>query len=575
MIKSIFKELFSSFKGEAKLLTLFALPGTLLAAFGYWRVYGLSGALLTVGLAQKYCLEFFFLASALYFLHFFGFRKKWFYITLMFIYMVCNMADFTLLLYFKERFGLKYLSTLDTGADFNFFKDWRLIALFIFVLLFCWLPVKKYLKNISKPQAFFKFAPAVFLALFFAFVPFYNLLSAPKNFYAKYMLAPSVAYILKGVLARGQKPLFELTPAAAPLAEKYALFAPAPANPAPQEYERIILLTVEALSAKFINSYNPGVPPEASSAFDALIKENPAALVATGALSTLYGLSIIYAGHPNALLSYKNSYPLSLVKMLGRAGYKTAFLRGAAEDYMDEDLHLRAAGFEENYGKKYFSARAAYKDYIGWWGLTDRKLFDYALEYLKEHKGERVFVNILTLDTHVPLGRPDYFDQQYPPYPAKKAYARRSLAQAFFRLNHDLGLFIDNLKREGLLDEKTLLVVTGDHPFYENVNIRRLVRPYKAEYDWLPVIFAGNAPEIVPDSRASQADIAPSILYLLGLEKPRAMFGKDLFHAHTRALFDIKEDYLKVSDAAGTKVMPLTTKKNKGYVDLAATFLEK
>lgn len=574
-LKDIISEIIYIFKSEFWLLVLLSLGGVFLAWFGYLRAYELSFSLVVVGLAQKFLLEFFFLGTVLYFLHFLGIRKKWVYVLLMFAYMVTIYADIALLLYFKERFGSKYLTTLDLGADMAFIYDWRFLLLLFITLNFCFWPVKILLKNITRPQALFKFLVSALLMLFFGLVPFYALLTPPKDFYAKYMLLPSPVYILKGVLAREPKARFELSPAAEAEAEEYGLFPASAEPPFKERYTRIILITVESLSAKFLHSYNPEVPPSASSVFDELIANFPSTLVHPGGLSTLYGLSIIYSSHPNARLVYENKYPFSFVKTLRAADYSTIFLRGAAEDYMNEDVHLAEAGFDEILGQKFFKGREIYKDYINWWGLTDRKLFDFAAYYLKEKKNEKVFMNILTLDTHVPLGRPDYFDQDYPPYPQHPAYAQEGLARAFFRLNHDLGLFIERLSRDGLLDEKTLIIITGDHPFYENFNQRKLMPEYTPDYDKLPLIFAGaSRVEIFPHEFASQTDVAPSILYLTGHPVPRGVFGKTLFKPAERTLFQVKEDYIKVSNSLGVQTAALNDKKERGLIDLMNTFLE-
>jgi phosphoglycerol transferase MdoB-like AlkP superfamily enzyme len=279
-------------------------------------------------------------------------------------------------------------------------------------------------------------------------------------------------------------------------------------------------------------------------------------------LSTLYGLSVVIIGHPNAELSFKNGFPLSFPRILKDNGFKTAFIRGAKEDYMNEDKIFNSAGFEEIYGAKYFARQAAYSPFVAWWGLTDRKLFDFAVEYLKRHKNDKVFINLMTVDTHVPLGRDDYLGQEYPalngkniPEDITNLYKNVNMARAFFRFDYDLNLFIENLKKEGLLDGRTLLVITGDHPVYANMDAGILFKDYKPVFDELPLILITEKPieeRAAGGNLLSQQDIAPTILALAGFAAPRGMFGRSVFENAPRAAFNVKDGYALITASDGS-----------------------
>ncbi|WP_428897607.1 Phosphoglycerol transferase MdoB [Parelusimicrobium proximum] len=578
LIKAVLGEFKSTLRENFIFTAVMALPGLAVAVFGFYQLGVFDAPTVLAGGLQKAVCEFLFIFCIISFMYLIGLRNK-FIIALFFLaYIVCAAADWVLLFYFKERFGAKYFSTLDAGADFSFFTDWRVILLCLGMLLYAALPVKFLLKKMSKPKALFSFAEGGILLAVISFIPFYNLLPPPSDFYAKHMLAPMPVYLAQTALIKQRPVLTELNDYTAPLAGKYNLFKHDAAPEAQSKYDRVIVLTIESLSVKFINKYNANVPANASPALSSLMSNYPSTSVKTGALSTLYGLSILFSGHPNAKASYLNAYPLSYVKMLRSEGYETVFLRGAKEDYMDENIHFREAGFNTILGQYFFEEKDDYKDYISWWGLTDRKLYQYAVEYLKENKNKKTYLHILTVDTHVPVGRLDYMGQEYPPLPDTAAYAKPSMAAAFARADYDLGLFIENLKKENLLDDKTLLVVTGDHPFFSVLGITDIVKGTGEEADYLPVVFItkDKIPRpLTKDAFTSQADIAPTLLDILGIEKPKGMFGNSLFeNKEGRTVFDIKDDYMIISNNEEKKYIVINSRKHKAENDLINTFLK-
>ena len=62
------------------------------------------------------------------------------------------------------------------------------------------------------------------------------------------------------------------------------------------------------------------------------------------------------------------------------------------------------------------------------------------------------------------------------------------MARAFRNYDYELGLFIENLEKENLLDEDTLLIITADHPFYANLDIGPLVKNYQKNFEEVPFI---------------------------------------------------------------------------------------
>lgn len=565
------------FKTQWKLLLILSVPAVLLGLFGLHQVGRLTLTnALALTLVKGLC-EFLFIGLCLAVLNLLRLNNKWVLAVLAFFYYIIVTADGVLLLYFRERFGAKYLDTLQ-GGDYNFMTDWRLLLYFTLLMSFGVFMFRRFFTPSPAKETRLRAAVCLIgFALCLLWTPL-KWLPAPDHFYTSYLLPPSMVYIAQTELLKTPPARFELDEQTAALASQYNVFS-AKNTGVGKNYTRVILIASESLSNKYMHHFNPNIPAEASAPLDELFENYPSASLRHVTLSTLYGLSVIFSSHPYVKLSYENGYPLSFVRMLKERGFHTAFLRGANETYMDEHLYFKQAGFKEVIGATYFQTRPEYAPYLNWWGLLDRKLFDYALEFLNEHKNEPTFITLLTVDSHVPLGRLDYLDEAYTEIDHKD-YQTPTLPRAFARFGQDVQRFLEGLKSRGLWDEKTLVLIMPDHPSYSNMPTVDLFTPFKPEFDNLPFMIVTknkiSAP-ITDNPLASQLDIAPTVLDLLNLEPPAGMFGHSLFDVNAkRSVFDIKEDYAVITTENGKRVIPLNSTRaaDKPLLDLMRTFIK-
>jgi len=560
-----------------KLLTVASLPAVAVTVFGLTQVQVFSPTTWIVILAARFIVEFAFLGLCLSVLNALGLKNKWFLGILLFLYYFAMTADLVLLIYFKERFGAKYFDTLQ-GGDYDFMTDWRLLSYFALVALFCGAILKKWFAPLARKQSLKQAGVCACVLAFFTFVNPFVLLSNPNDFFARYFLPPLPVYLANALTAKHPSAHItsELSADLAATAQAYNVFT-AQNTGIGKNYTRVILIATESLSAKYMHRFNPNIPLAAGRGYDELFNKYPSTTLQSVTLSTLYGLTVIFSSHPYAELSFQNSYPISFVKELQKNGFHTAFVRGAHEDYMHENELFHQAGFDVVRGWSFFEQEPAYKDYLDWWGLLDRKLFDYAADYLNEHRNEKTFLTLLTVDTHVPLGRLDYLDEEYEEIDAQ-FYDRPTLPRAFARVGQDIERFIKNLQAKNLLDENTLILVTSDHPSFSNMVTPGLFRPFYTVFDRIPfsIITAPALKKpIVTDTLASQLDIAPTVMDLLNLPQQKGFFGHSLFEQNTtRSVFDIKEDYAIVTTQQDRQVFSLksTRPSDKKLLDLMTTF---
>ena len=567
------------FKNAWQLLAVLSVPAVLLGWFGLRQVGITEPVFVVPAEIAKFLCEFLFLGILLSLLQIVGIKNKWLTAILAFLYYVVMSADLVLLWYFKERFGAKYLDTLQ-GGDYNFLTDWRVISYLVLLALFSWVTVKVLLKVSSRKRALARLCVCgAGTALLYALNPLW-LLPAPADFYGTYMMPPSLVYTTRAVLST-QPPahlVSQLPADTENLARRYNVFS-AQQTPVGKNYMRVILIASESLSNKYMHHFNMNIPPEASESLDKLYETYPSASLKHVSLSTLYGLSVIFTSHPYVRLAYENQYPFSMVKELQKNGFHTAFLRGADETYMDENLLFEKAGFDEVIGATYFQTRPDYKEYIDWWGLLDRKLFDYAVEYLRVHKNQPTFITLLTVDTHVPLGRLNYLGEKYHNI-NERFYDSPTLPRAFARFGQDVVRFLNQLTQQGLFDDDTLILIMPDHPSYSNTPTNALFKPYQEQFDNLPFIIITKDKITAPTDKnplLSQLDIAPTILDLLNIDIPRGMFGHSIFDLHAkRSVFDIKEDYAVITTAYDKRVIPLnsTRPQDQQLIKLMTTFVQ-
>ncbi len=189
----LLKTFLTSFKTQWKLLLIFSIPAVLLGLFGLYQVGRLTLTnAVSLTLVKGLC-EFCFLGFCLAVLNLLRIKNKWVLSVIGFLYYFAMTADFVLLVYFRERFGAKYLDTVQ-GGDYNFMTDWRLLTYFALLFLFCAFVFRRFFTATPVKETLRR--AAVCLAGFLLLMTWspLKLLPAPDDFYTTYLLPPSLVY---------------------------------------------------------------------------------------------------------------------------------------------------------------------------------------------------------------------------------------------------------------------------------------------------------------------------------------------------------------------------------------------
>ncbi|NRB41706.1 MAG: sulfatase-like hydrolase/transferase [Pseudomonadales bacterium] len=330
-------------------------------------------------------------------------------------------------------------------------------------------------------------------------------------------------------------------------------------TPINKTYSKIIFVVFESLPIDYIHYYNDQIPAEITPNFDRLLQKYPHIDNFFAAnMPTNKGLNAIINSQLDYTPDFRSRFNLqNLFSILQHDGYAGYFLRGVSKFYSNEIITL-----PKLFKMQHFIAKEEldkkYPGSIGW-GYSNDVIYTEAIELLKaqKQKGEKIFLFIKTIDLHDPGLRTGFRAEDHPAQVAKQ----EMLFKALYWADTQLGLLEEKLIKDDLFDDETLLIITSDHNPHPGGEFKTMAM--SDDYhrvSRIPLIFMtkdGMFSAIKPDSFASQIDLAPTLLSLLGLDVPDYFMGRNLLqkpYEYALGLYD-KDVYLH--SASGTKKIPL------------------
>lgn len=221
-------------------------------------------------------------------------------------------------------------------------------------------------------------------------------------------------------------------------------------------------------------------------------------------------------------------------------GYASAFFHGAENGSMGFSAFAHATGFEHYYGRTEYCADPHYggdADFDGTWAIWDEEFLQFFCDHLADH-GEPFVGGVFTASSHSPFRIPEKYRGRYPVTDPPLYGCIRYSDDALRR-------FFDKAKTQPWFS-KTIFVLTADHtseptlPEYTS-DLGRYRVPI--------VIYAPGHPElhgVDHDRIASQADVMPTVLGIMGYDRPYVAFGQDVLHTPADKTFAV--NYLPGSD---------------------------
>ncbi len=281
----------------------------------------------------------------------------------------------------------------------------------------------------------------------------------------------------------------------------------------------VVLVTIESLSAEFVGAYGSkeGLTPE----LDRLAAEGLrfTEVYATGT-RTVRGLEALSLGTPpvpgQAIVRRTHNENLSTVgELLEPQGVVPLFIYGGYGYFDNMNSYFRGNDYVI-VDRTDFTAESVVFENV--WGVADESLYGNALQVLnaKAAAGKPFFAQIMTTSNHRPYTYPD--GRIDIPSPGGRRGGVKYTDWA-------IGQFMRDAKKQPWFAD-TLFVFVADHCAAVAGRTRLPVSKYR-----IPLIF--YAPEMLKPGeytrRASQIDLAPTLIEVMGKNGDDHFFGRSLF----------------------------------------------
>ncbi len=284
----------------------------------------------------------------------------------------------------------------------------------------------------------------------------------------------------------------------------------------------VVIVFLESWLAEYVGSY--GAKTDATPFFDSLAQKSILFdnFYASGTRTNRGLLSVLCAfpSQPGGTLmkKYNHNLPfISLSRILKERGYETVFVYGGDLLFDNMEGFFRQQGFEHFVGQEDFPSG----DYISKWGVPDDIVFSRAVEKFASFKEKPFLGVILTLSNHEPFAVPKYMAK---PFPSHLPYS--NYLNAFYYSDWSLGKFFHQAEK-GLFFDNTIFVLVADHgKALQSTSDFPLNRFHIAALIYSPKLSAKEPKRI--KTIASQTDLVPTILGLLGEPAEHESWGRDI-----------------------------------------------
>lgn len=338
----------------------------------------------------------------------------------------------------------------------------------------------------------------------------------------------------------------------------------------PKTKPNIVLIITESFGREYWGSFNKdtkikdyvGYTPFLDSlAQNSLIFTNG---FANGSKS-IHGMSSIIAGIPSFRDAFTSSpYPKqkiqSLVSTLKEEGYDTSFFHGAPNGSMGFLGFGNILGFDHYYGKTEFNNDS---EHDGVWGIWDEPFLQFMKQTIDKKKAP-FFTTVFTVSSHEPYIVPKKYEGKFPK-------GTTPMHQCVGYTDYSFKKFFEAAKKQPWF-KNTIFIITADHgnltayPEYEKV-VNRGATPiliYKPD----------NSLKGVNSDLAQQIDIYPTVLDMIGYDKPFRSWGRSLVGDKKVKPYTINFNGNQYQFQRGNYICTFDGKQITGYYDINDKSLE-
>ena len=309
---------------------------------------------------------------------------------------------------------------------------------------------------------------------------------------------------------------------------------PSPTRPTGLIKKNVVVLIVESFGREYIGSLNKPLEQGQYKGYTPCVDSIVARSVTfshtyCNGRKSIDGMPSILSSipmfvEPFFLTPASMNHVSGIASILAAEGYQTAFFHGAQRGSMGFQAFSRATGFQEYYGREDYNADARFggdDDFDGMWAIWDEPFLQYYATKMSEMK-EPFMTAVFTASSHHPYQIPEKYKDVYPEEGIEIHKCIRYTDMA-------IGKFFEKASHEPWFGN-TIFVLTSDHTnqsdhaFYQT-DIGGFCSP-------IIIYEPGNLerqPEM-QDKIAQQIDILPTVLGMLGYQKPYFAFGIDVLN---------------------------------------------
>ena len=305
---------------------------------------------------------------------------------------------------------------------------------------------------------------------------------------------------------------------------------PAVAKIAPQ-YDRVVLLILESMHRDYINYYNENIPEKATPYMNQLVIRYPHLnKYYSSAVPTTQGLNATFRSHLIMDKDVPGKGTPSLFRVAQAAGYRGIFMNASSQYYANE-----LKEYPDQFGMQEYLAKEQLEKFgytgASGWGYHNDVMYEHTLRILEENRDKKLLLVTKTLDMHQPY---PYTGYRWEEMPEGVRDNPNVTVRGVYWVDKTLEHFFTEAEKRGLMDERTLFLITSDHNPHSGGEYTKLVEKAndKLSIAPIPLIFISKnllpLDELRTNEYASQIDLAPTLLYLMGLEIPEKFMGRNL-----------------------------------------------
>ncbi len=289
--------------------------------------------------------------------------------------------------------------------------------------------------------------------------------------------------------------------------------------------KNVVLISVESLSASYLGTY--GNQENLTPYLDKLASESLVfdKLFATGT-RTVRGLDALSIAIPpipgQAIVHRPNSEHLATIgELLEAKNYSTFFIYGGYGVFDSMNTYFRGNDYKV-VDRTDFDKNTIQSENV--WGVDDESLFNNSLKIFDENvkTNKPFFAHIMTTSNHRPYTFPV----------GKIDLPQGSRRGAVKYTDYAIGQFIENSRTKPWFKD-TLFVIVADHCASVAGKTKLPVEKYH-----IPLFF--YAPDLLPAGHysriASQIDIVPTLLDVLGSSGAQHFYGQSMFEAAAKKM---------------------------------------